>query len=87
MKQIRRLAQSATPETARCSEQGIWCLTASVYLVYIFDMKMKTFLMRIDPAQLLELRRLGKRKGGLAVTQLIRMAIAEFLERQKRMEK
>jgi hypothetical protein len=45
-------------------------------------MKMKTFLMRIDPGQLLELRRLGKKKGGLAVTQLIRVAIAEFLERR-----
>ena len=50
-------------------------------------MKMKMFLMRLDPKQLLELRRLGKKKGGLAVTQLIRMAVADYLEREKRMEK
>jgi molybdenum-dependent DNA-binding transcriptional regulator ModE len=43
--------------------------------------------MRLDPKQLLELRRLGKKKGGLAVTQLIRMAVADYLEREKRMEK
>ena len=62
-------------------------MTALVYRVYIFTMKMKTFLMRLDPKQLLELRRLGKKKGGLAVTQLIRMAVADYLEQEKRMEK
>jgi metal-responsive CopG/Arc/MetJ family transcriptional regulator len=50
-------------------------------------MNKKMFLLRVDPKQLLELKRLGKKKGGTAVSQLIRLAVADYLEREKRMEK
>jgi len=45
---------------------------------------MKMISMWIDSKQLAELKAFGKRKGGLKFSQVIRMAIAEFLERQKK---
>ncbi|HEV2732015.1 MAG TPA: hypothetical protein VGV15_18435 [Terriglobales bacterium] len=38
--------------------------------------------MWIEDKQLAELKRLGKKKGGLKYSQLIRLAIAEFMERE-----
>jgi hypothetical protein len=44
---------------------------------------MKMISMWIDPKQLAEIKAFGKKMGGLKYSQVIRMAIAEFLERQK----
>ena len=51
----------------------------------VYTLGMKRISMWIDPKQLTETKALGKKLGGLKYSQLIRMAIAEFLER--RMEK
>lgn len=45
--------------------------------------------MWIEPKQLAEIKALGKKLGGLKYSQVIRMALADYLERQKnqKMEK
>jgi hypothetical protein len=45
---------------------------------------MKMISMWIDPKQLAQLKAIGKKMGGLKYSQVIRMAIAEFLEQHKR---
>lgn len=49
--------------------------------MYICHMKMIS--MWIDPKQLGQVKALGKKMGGLKYSQVIRMAIADFLDRQK----
>jgi hypothetical protein len=44
---------------------------------------MKMISMWIEPKQLAEIKALGKKLGGLKYSQVIRMAIAELLERHK----
>lgn len=53
----------------------------------VYTLGMKRISMWIDPKQVAETKALGKKLGGLKYSQVIRMALAEFLERQKRMEK
>jgi hypothetical protein len=48
---------------------------------------MKMISMWIEPKQLTEIKAFGKKMGGLKYSQVIRMAIADFLERQKTGEK
>jgi hypothetical protein len=48
---------------------------------------MKMISMWIDPKQLAEVKAIGKRLGGLKYSQVIRMAIADFLERHKERKK
>ena len=48
---------------------------------------MKMISMWIEAKQLAETKALGKKLGGLKYSQVIRMAIADFLERQKTGEK
>jgi hypothetical protein len=45
---------------------------------------MKLMSLWIDENQLRDLKALAKKKGSLKVSQLIRMAIAEFLAREGR---
>lgn len=40
--------------------------------------------MWIEPKQLAEIKALGKKLGGLKYSQVIRMAIADFVERHKK---
>jgi hypothetical protein len=44
---------------------------------------MKRTSVWLDETQIKRLGRIGKTKGGLKVAQLIRMAIQEFIDREK----
>jgi hypothetical protein len=45
---------------------------------------MKRTSVWLDPGSLKHLERIGKRKGGLKVSQVIRIAIQEYIDRQAR---
>jgi hypothetical protein len=70
-----------TTWTSSSTPAGNLALDSAHIVTYIRCMKMIS--MWIDPKQLAELKAFGKKKGGLKYSQVIRMAIAEFLERQK----